>query len=108
MHIKRNDNVMIIAGKDKGKTGKVVQVFPEKQRVVVEGQNTLTKHMARRGDKEPGQKIEFSAPMHASNVKLVCPKCTKGTRVGMKVMKDASSGDKTKGRVCKKCNEVIE
>lgn len=107
MQIKRNDNVKIIAGKDKGKTGKVTQVFPKMDKVVVEGANTLTKHLKRKSQNDQGQKIQFNAPLNASNVKLICPKCSKETRLGIKLMKD-SGGKVTKGRVCKKCTEVIE
>jgi large subunit ribosomal protein L24 len=107
MLIKRNDNVKIIAGKDKGKTGKVVQVFPQQERIVVEGTNTLSKHLRRKQASQQGQKLQFSAPLAASNVKLICPKCSKETRLGRKLMKDAA-GTVTKARMCKKCGEVIE
>jgi large subunit ribosomal protein L24 len=107
MLIKRNDNVKIIAGKDKGKTGKVVQVFPQQKKVVVEGSNTMAKHLRKKQASQTGQKLEFSAPLHVSNVKLICPKCSKETRLGKKIMKDAA-GSVTKARTCKACGEVIE
>ncbi|MEY4722702.1 MAG: ribosomal protein [Candidatus Parcubacteria bacterium] len=102
MRIKKGDNVKVMAGKDKGKTGKVMQVFPERDRVVVEGVNAMTKHLRTRGADAKGQKVEFSGPVRASNVLLVCPKCAKPTRIGVKTV-----GDK-KLRACKKCGETIE
>lgn len=109
MKIKKNDKVTLLAGKDKGKSGKVLQVFPEKQRASVEGLNLLIKHLRPRKEGEKGQRIEFPAPLNISNMMLVCPKCGKPTRVNYKIL--AAVGDKKKGqkvRVCKKCKEVIE
>lgn len=106
MIIKKNDQVKILAGKDKGKAGKVLQVFTEKQRVSVEGLNLLVKHMRARRENEKGQRIEFPAPINASNVMLVCPKCDKPTRVSMRLPENGVKGKKV--RVCKKCNQVID
>jgi len=103
MKIKKGDNVKVIAGKDKGKTGKVIQAFPRLEKVVVENVNMLKKHMRAKQQGQQGQAIEFSAPLSVTNVLLVCPKCAKPTRVGVKRMEDGK-----KGRVCKKCKEVIE
>ncbi|MFA5062363.1 MAG: 50S ribosomal protein L24 [Patescibacteria group bacterium] len=102
MKIKTNDQVKIITGKDKGKTGKVLQVFPKRERVVVEGANMIKKHMKTQRKGEKGQTIELAGPIHASNVVLICPKCSKETRVGYKTEANV------KKRQCKKCNEVIE
>lgn len=102
MKIKTNDQVKIIAGKDSGKTGKVLQVFPKRERVVVEGANIMKKHMKTQRKGEKGQTIELAGPIHVSNVILVCPKCGKDTRIGYKTEADV------KKRQCKKCNEVIE
>lgn len=71
MKIKTGDQVKIIAGKDKGKTGKVIQVFPKENRVVVEGANILKKHVRSMKQGQPGQRVEFAAPLHASNVALI-------------------------------------
>jgi large subunit ribosomal protein L24 len=71
MKIKTGDQVKVIAGKDKGKTGKVIQVFPKENRVVVEGANILKKHVRSVKQGQPGQRVEFAAPLHASNVALV-------------------------------------
>jgi len=106
MRIKKGDNVKMTAGKDRGKTGKVIQVFPELDKIVVEGMNLMSKHMKTRRTGEKGQKLEFSGPVNSSNVLLICPKCAKPTRVGSKVLVDGD--EKRKVRVCKKCNEVIE
>lgn len=106
MRIKKGDNVKLMKGKDRGKTGKVIQVFPELEKVVVEGANLMSKHMKTRRTGEKGQKLEFSSPVNAANVLLICPKCAKPTRVGAKVLVDGDS--KRKVRVCKKCKEVIE
>jgi len=108
MKIKKNDKVMILAGKDNGKTGKVLQVFPVRQRVSIEGLNLLIKHLRPRRDGEKGQRIEFPAPLNMSNVMLVCTKCGKPTRVAYKVTAGAEGSKKTKVRVCKKCKQVID
>jgi large subunit ribosomal protein L24 len=101
MKIKKNDTVKIMAGKDKGKTGKVTQIFASLNKVVVEKINKRFKNLRPRKEGEKGQRIEFDAPMAASNVMLVCKKCGKTTRIGYKV-----SGDK-KYRICKKCKETL-
>lgn len=96
MKIKTGDKVRIIAGKDKGKEGNVLQVFPKLNRVVVEGANLLTKHLRKQGDR-PGQKIQFPSPVHISNVQLISAKSGATGRVGYKVME--KDGKKTKIRV---------
>lgn len=107
MNIKKNDKVKILAGKDKGKTGKVLQVSPSLGRVSIEGLNLLIKHLRPRRQNEKGQRIEFPAFINLSNVALVCPKCGKATKVGYKTIKLEGKKDK-KFRVCKKCQETIE
>lgn len=81
MKIKAGDNVVVIAGKHKGKTGKVLRVNPKTERIVVEDVNMVTRHM-RKTPQRPGQKVQFEAPIHVSNVMLVDPKSKKRTRVG--------------------------
>lgn len=108
MNIKKGDKVKIIAGKDKGKTGKVLQVFPGRNRVSVEGLNLLIKHMRPRRQNEKGQRIEFPSPIQASNLMVVCPKCDKPTRITMKAVKEEMKGKGKKNRFCKKCNQVID
>jgi large subunit ribosomal protein L24 len=106
MKLKKGDNVKVLKGKDRNKTGKVIQSFPETGKVVVEGVNSMSKHMKTRRQGEKGQKLEFSGPINAANVMLICPKCAKPTRVGSKALVDG--GKKKSVRTCKKCNEVIE
>ncbi len=107
MNIKKNDKVQILAGKDKGKTGKVLQVSPSQGRVSVEGLNLLIKHLRPNRQNEKGQRIEFPAFINLSNVALLCPKCGKATKVGYKIIKN-EGGKSKKYRVCKKCQETIE
>lgn len=102
MKIKTGDKVKIIAGKDKGKTGKVLQVFPTKKLISIEGRNLLIKHLRPQREGEKGQRIEFPAPMQVSNTILICPQCGKETRVGYKL------NNKKKDRICKKCKQVID
>ena len=101
MKIKKNDLVKMLAGKDSGKTGKVLRVFPEEKKVVVEGLNMLKKHNRPKKEGEKGQRIEMPRKIDISNAMLVCPKCAKATRVGYK-----TEGEK-KMRVCKKCKAEI-
>lgn len=107
MHIKTGDTVKVMAGKDKGKTGKVLQTFPKLQRVVVEGVNLTKKHARTNKRGEKGQKIEFAGPLSAANVQLVCPKCSKPTRIESKVL-TTPDGKARKIRGCKKCREAVE
>jgi large subunit ribosomal protein L24 len=107
MNIKKGDKVKVLAGKDRDKTGKVLQVFPSRSRASVEGLNLLIKHLRPRRQGEKGQRVEFPAPMDMSNLMLVCPKCGKATRVAHKTVK-SEKGKEQKYRVCKKCNQVIE
>lgn len=107
MDIKKNDKVKILTGKDKGKTGKILQVLPKEGKVSIEGLNLLIKHLRPQREGEKGQRIEFPAFINVSNVALVCPKCGKPSRVGHKVVKGEGKKDK-KFRVCKKCQEIIE
>lgn len=102
MRIKKGDKVKILAGKDKGKTGKVLQIFSVDRKIVVEGINILTKHTRPRKQGEKGQKIQLPAPLNISNVVLICPKCSKTTRISYK-----QGEKKKKFRVCKKCKETI-
>lgn len=103
MKIRRDDNVMLIAGKDRGKSGKVRRVFPKTQRVVVEGLNMIKRHSrARRGTRQAGI-IELEAPIHSSNVMLVCNKCDKPTRIGVRFLADGR-----RVRICRSCQEVID
>ncbi len=101
--IRKGDEVLVITGKDKGKRGKVLRVIRKENRVVVEGVNIIKKHVKPRGMGQPGGIIQQEAPIHISNVMLICTKCGRPTRVGFRILED-----KTKVRICKKCKEVID
>lgn len=102
MKIKTNDKVKVIRGKNSGKEGKIIQVFVDEGKVVVEGVNLMKKHVRSRKGGEKGQVIELASPMRVENVMLICPKCNRTARTGYK-----TDGDK-KGRVCRKCKEIID
>jgi large subunit ribosomal protein L24 len=101
--IKRNDTVLVITGKDKGKQGQVRKVLPKEGRAYVTGVNIVKKHRRPRTPQETGGIIEMEAPIHLSNLKVICPNCGRPTRIGIHVHED---GKKT--RYCKKCKEDIE
>lgn len=103
MHVKSGDTVVIIAGKDKGKTGKVLSVLPKENRVIVEGINMLTKHMKAQGPTSPGGIVKVEGAVDASNVMYYCEKDKAGVRVGRKVLDNGK-----KVRYCKKCGEVFD
>ncbi len=98
MKIKKDDKVLVIAGKDKGKKGKVAKALPSLGRIVVEGVNVRKKHIRPRKEGEKGQIAQISMPINASNIMVICSKCNKTTRVGYSLMEN-----KKKVRVCKKC-----
>ncbi|HET6347553.1 MAG TPA: 50S ribosomal protein L24 [Candidatus Krumholzibacteria bacterium] len=100
--IVKNDTVKVISGNHKNKTGKVIMVIPEKNRVIVEKIQLVKRHTRPRSQTEPGGIIEKEASIHVSNVMLVCPKCDKPTRTRTKTMPDGR-----KSRVCLKCEEMI-
>ncbi len=103
MSIRRGDNVLVIAGKDKGKTGPVSRQMTENQRIVVEGVNMITRHVkARPGVRQSGR-IQQEAPIHVSNVMLICNKCSKPTRPHITILETGS-----RVRSCPKCQEVID
>lgn len=102
MHVKRGDIVKVIAGKDKGKEGKVVAAMPSANKVIVEGVAMAKKHQKARMQGQESGIINKEMPIDASNVMRVCPKCGKAARVGIKVFEDGS-----KGRYCKKCGETF-
>ena len=102
-HIKKNDQVIVISGNEKGKKGKVLSVDHENGRVIVEGVNMATKHKKPRRQGETGGIIQQEAALNMSNVMHICKKCGKPTRIGYTVLKDGS-----KVRVCKKCNENFD
>ena len=105
MNVKKGDTVVVLSGKDKGKKGKVQSTMPQEAKVVVEGVNLVTCHTKPRRQGEEGGIVRREAALYASKVQLICPKCSKATRVGNKrVQKTVSGKEKMVGvRVCKKC-----
>jgi large subunit ribosomal protein L24 len=101
--IKRDDTVLVMAGKDKGKQGQVREVVPKNGRVVVQGLNMVKRHQRQRTEREPSGIIAKEAPIHASNVKLICRACQKPTRAHFRVRTDG-----VKVRVCHKCQQDID
>ncbi len=102
--IRRNDSVIVTAGKDRGKKGRVLKVHPVKNRLVVEGANFISRHTRPNpGKNVKGGIMKREAPLAASNVQLLCPECGKQTRVGHRVL-----GDGRKVRICRKCEGVVD
>ncbi len=102
LKIRKNDMVVCSAGKDRGKKGKVLYVFPKENRAIVEGINFIKRHTRKTREDRQGGILQKEGPVHLTNLMLFCNKCNKATRVGFTVLKD---GDKA--RICKKCREVI-
>ncbi len=105
--IRKNDNVVIISGNAKGKTGKVLKVYPEKSRVIVEGVNIMKRHSRPNQRNPQGGIVQREATIHVSNVMLLDPKTSKPTRVGTKVVKDETTGKKTRVRVAVATGETF-
>ena len=102
--IRRNDNVVVITGKDRGKRGRVLKVDPAKNRLIVEGVNFIKRHTKPNPQRQiKGGVVEREASLHASNVQIVCPDCSKPTRLGRKIL-----GDGRKVRICRKCEGVVD
>lgn len=101
MKIKKNDTVLIISGKDKGRKGKVIEARPASSKILVEGLNLRKKHVKPKKSGEKGQLVSLPAPLDVSNVKILCPKCGKAARIGYKI-----EGEK-KARICKSCKSEI-
>lgn len=101
MKLKKGDKVVVTAGKDKGREGKIEKTYPKEKKVLLAGINVYKKHLKRRDEKNPGGIIEISKPLPVSNVSLLCPKCSQPTRIGYKVTK------RSKKRICRKCLKLI-
>ena len=102
--IRKNDNVLVTTGRDRGKKGRVIRVVPEKNRLIVEGVNLIKRHTRPNPAKNiKGGVVQREASLHASNVQLVCPECGAHTRVGHKVLDDGR-----KVRICRKCGGVVD
>jgi len=103
LHVKKGDLVMVIAGKDRGKSGRIIRVFPKKERVMVERLNMVKRHLRPSPTTGQGGIVEKEAPIHVSNVMIICSKCNRPTRVGKRILEDG-----TKIRVCKRCGESLD
>ncbi len=103
LHVKKGDLVLVIAGKDRGKSGKVIRVMPKKEAVIVERLNMVKRHLRPSPTTGKGGIVEKEAPIHVSNVQILCGKCNRPTRVGHRFLEDG-----TKVRVCKKCGESLD
>jgi len=101
--LKVNDQVEVITGKDKGRVGKILKVYKKSDKALVERINMIKRHTKARAAGQEGQIVEKEAPVHVSNLMLVCPKCTNTSRVAPKTLDDG-----TKVRICKKCSESVE
>ena len=103
VHIKKNDMVMVTTGKEKGKSGKVLRVIPEKRQAIVEKLNFIKRHAKPSQQVRQGGIIEKEAPITLSNLMVICPKCNRPVRTGTKKLEDQKSV-----RVCRKCEEVLD
>jgi large subunit ribosomal protein L24 len=103
VQIRKNDSVIVIGGKERGKTGKVLRVLPEKDAVVIERLNMVKRHTKPRGPQQPGGIVEKEAAIHASNIMILCDKCNAPVRVGHKTLADGK-----KIRICRRCNEALD
>ena len=103
MRLRENDNVLVVKGRDRGKQGRIQQVLPKDDKVLVDGINVVVRHQKPTGGVRQGGIIQKELPLQASNVMLVCPNCNAPTRIGSRRLADG-----TKARVCRKCEEVIE
>ena len=103
MQIRKNDSVMVIAGKERGKTGKVLRVLLDEDAVIIERINMVKRHTKPRGPQQPGGIVEKEARIHASNIMIMCDKCNAPVRIGHKILAD---GEKI--RICRRCQEALD
>ena len=101
--LKKNDLVMVISGKERGKSGRILKVSPRRNRVLIEKINFMKRHTRPSGQTKQGGIVEREAPIHISNVMVVCEKCNLPIRVGRKILDDGK-----KVRICKKCGELLD
>jgi large subunit ribosomal protein L24 len=100
--VRKNDNVMVIKGRERGKTGKVLRVLPESGRVVVERLNIIKRHTKQRGAQSPSGIVEKEAPLRIENVMIFCDRCNAPVRIGIKAANDGSTS-----RICRRCGETL-
>ena len=101
-HVKKNDLVMVVSGKEKGKSGRILRLIPEKEKVIVEKINFVKRHSRPHGKQRQGGILEKEAPLHLSNVMLLCEKCNKPVRIGHREVENK------KARYCRKCGEILD
>ena len=101
MKLRKGDEVKVVIGKDKGKTGKIEKVMPKENKILIQNINLYKRHLKARSQREPSEIKTLVKPLSISNVRLICPKCHLPTRVGY-----VTEGDK-KQRICRKCKQVI-
>jgi large subunit ribosomal protein L24 len=101
--IKKNDTVMVIAGRERGKTGKVLRVLPVKDRALIERLNLVKRHQKPRGPQSPSGIVEKEAPIHLSNLMIMCDKCNAPVRMGKRLLEDGRSV-----RVCRRCGDQLD
>ena len=103
MQIRKNDSVMVISGKERGKTGKVLRVNPKEDALIIERVNVVKRHTKPRGSQQSGGIIEKEASIPASNIMIMCDKCNAPVRIGRRVL-----GDGSKVRICRRCGEALD
>jgi large subunit ribosomal protein L24 len=103
VQIRKNDSVMVIAGRERGKTGKVLRVIPDKDAAIIERVNLIKRHTRPKGPQQPGGIVEKEAAIRASNLMIMCDKCNAPVRIGRKTL-----GDGKKIRICRRCGEALD
>jgi large subunit ribosomal protein L24 len=103
VQIRKNDSVMIIAGRERGKTGKVLRVIPDKDSAIIERVNLIKRHTRPKGPQQPGGIVEKEASIHASNLMIMCDKCNAPVRIGRKILADGK-----KIRTCRRCGAALD
>ena len=107
MKVHKDDQVIIISGNDRGKKGRVLKVFPDKNRLIVEGINFIKRHTRASQKQQQGGIVTKEAPIDVSNVMVICPKCNSNTKIGIKKITDESKNKSFRVRYCKKCDEML-
>ena len=107
MRVRKNDQVLVLAGNYKGKKGKVLKVFPEEDRVIVEGVNFIKRHSKPTQQNPQGGIVEKEASIHVSSIMVICPKCNTPSRMGTEVVFDEAQQRKNRVRICKRCGEML-
>lgn len=107
MRVRKEDQVVVISGNYRGKRGRVLKVFPENDRIIVEGVNFIKRHTRPSQQNQQGGIIEKEAPIHVSNVMVICTKCNEPTRFGSRAVRDEARNRLSRVRVCKKCGEML-